>query len=461
MPSGSKIRPIKLIFTGDISGIAKAVGDVNKHLDRVTKPMRQLGGALRRFDELSGLKKIRTRLVGVGDAVATLARRAFFLSSALGGAGLFAMKRFISGLDSLDEAAQAAGTSVEFLQRGRFAAGRSGVPVELFDASLRKLTKTMGQVRMGQGALTKLRSRDAAALAKQLRGTRSTAEAFTAIARSVGQMNDVAKRNTILDAIFGRGGSRLAPMLKDWDQLVRLADELGIVLSADVVARGVQAQVALENLGLRAKGIAFLVGAELLPVVLDITKRISDWTEKNRDLIRTEVPKFARQLADAIGQAVDLTVIWLPKINSLVESVGGLKTVLVGLSVVVMTRVIAAVYALGAAMLTTPLGWWLIALGGIAAALALIILRWDEWSGKVATSSPALAASGIPSGISMVRGLLGGRDLPERQPLQAVDVGGNIRLEILGANTRVRGMESWGGIDITTLSQGLSMAPGF
>lgn len=458
----SKLSPVTLVLRG-VDRITGTVNKVNARLTALQKPVRDLSRAFQKLDQNTGFTKVLGRIQGVGSSLAALARRAFFAGSALTFAAGAGMRRFISSADELDEAAAAAGVSVEKLQEIRFAGSFNGLGAGQVDKLLIRFSRTLGEAKRGTGALTAVLKKSNPELLKQFRTVKSTDEGFDLLIRTLQRIPDQRLRNVLAVAAAGRGAEKITLLADSFDVMADKARALGVVLDRETVDRAVQAQDALQELGFVGKGLGMIVASELLPVVLEVTKRISAWVNENRALIRTEVPKFARQVADGVAAIANFVAVSLPKVTAFIDKIGGLKTVLIAVAAVMAGPVINSLFALSAALLTTPFGWVVLGLGAIATTIALIIANWDTlmakfdavppWMRTLATSLagavPGLggvgsAASLFDSARGGLSGLFGGGG-------GKTEVGGKIQLEISGAPVKSKGMESFGGINLELL----------
>ena len=82
----------------------------------------------------------------------------------------------------------------------------------------------------------------------------------------------------------------------------------------------------------------------LTPVV----DKIARWVASNRDWLSTNITDAVRKLADAVmqidfGQVVKDTKAWLNSAGDLLDKIGGLKTVFIGLAGVMAAPWLAAV----------------------------------------------------------------------------------------------------------------------
>ena len=103
--------------------------------------------------------------------------------------GVFLLvKRQIEYADTIGKTADALGVGIEFLQEFRFAATQAGVSTEAADKALGKLTKGVGELKVGTGSLTTfLRLYDNQLLAT-ISTTKTTEEAYAIVFERLASM---------------------------------------------------------------------------------------------------------------------------------------------------------------------------------------------------------------------------------------------------------------------------------
>ena len=93
---------------------------------------------------------MKSKMDGIGSSIAKIGG-ALALGAVAGGAavlGGMAKSAFALG-SSVTEAASKVGVTVEALQEMRFAATQNGVSIETMDGSLNKMTRTLGELSLG------------------------------------------------------------------------------------------------------------------------------------------------------------------------------------------------------------------------------------------------------------------------------------------------------------------------
>jgi len=470
------VKPLRLVLEG-VDRITAPIRRVSRRIESLTAPIRRVRAGFLAMAKASGLSRIAGATARVGREMAALARRAALVGGALATAAGIGLRRFVAFGDTVAKTADRIGISVEALQELRFAADRSGVSTSVFDQSLGAFSKRLGEARRGTGALATILRKSDPAFLKQIQRAQGVEEAFGLLVEKISSYENASDRSALAAAAFSRAGLPLVNLANagaEGMEALRLeARQLGFVLSEETARRSERLTDAWTNLGAVARGIATVIGAGLLPVVEQITGDVTKWARANQDLIRTRAEVFARDLAEVVKQTATAMKVAVPIVRDLVGKLGGFKVIASAVAALMAGKLLVAVYGLGAALLTTPIGWFLLAMAALGAAAGLLIKKWepikaffaDLWQGV--RDRIAQITGALPDflkrrlGFDTVAGV-------ERQPAgagvlapapQQVLVGGTFRVAVESDRpTRVTELSSEGGIDLEA-DTGLVMAP--
>lgn len=150
-----------------------------------------------------------------------------------------ATKRALDYAGGLGEVSQQLGVTTKDLQVYRYVASQVGVEQDTMDASLAKLTRTMGQAADGSKAQVNA-FRDLGIAIKDSNGKLYTAgEILPRLADAFARIKDPATRARLEAELFGRAGQKLDPLLtqgaRGVEALTKRAEELGLVLGDDLI----------------------------------------------------------------------------------------------------------------------------------------------------------------------------------------------------------------------------------
>lgn len=316
---------------------------------------------------------IRSRLGPALDHARTMARRVkvqfseswdrlksmSIAAGVVAGAASLVVKRFIDAGDELGEFSARVGVGVEALQELRFAAERSGVSVEEFDQSLSTLNKGLGQMKAGTGKLNAFLGKVSPTLQKQMRGARNTGEAFDIMVAALAKVSDPARRAALASAAFGSAGGKMALMAQNGAEgLAKLREEArkyGIISQEEADAAGA-ADDAMINLKHSMVGVGNVIGSKVIPILIPLIQRLTEWIVQNRELIATKVQQFIEGFAETLknvdwkGWLDDIRSV-IQTIRSIIETLGGWNVAII--SVLTYLGLLGPTLKLGFSALTT------------------------------------------------------------------------------------------------------------
>ena len=155
---------------------------------------------------------MQSKMAGIGSSIAKLGG-ALALGAVAGGVavlGGMAKSAFELG-SSLTEAAAKVGVTVEALQEMRFAATQNGISIETMDGSLNKMTKTLGELSLGNKTVAG-NFKELGLSAREFVGL-SPDQSFIKIAEALGKVESETERAALGNKIFGRSYAELKPLI--------------------------------------------------------------------------------------------------------------------------------------------------------------------------------------------------------------------------------------------------------
>lgn len=253
------------------SGMASA----QKSLNRLSYEARKTG------------KEVREGMSGIESSVAGMTRSlkgaagAFIGAFAVGSIATMAQEG-LAYASSLAEVAQQLGVTTDTLQEYRFIASQVGIEQADMDASLAKLTRTIGDADMGAKSQAEafrvlgIATRDANGNLK------TTDQILPELVKAFSEIKDPATRAALQVDIFGKSGQKLDTLLAGGidqvDNLRNAAHSLGVVLSPDLIARADDAADKLGALQMVMKTQIAGVVAENANAILAIADAIATAT---------------------------------------------------------------------------------------------------------------------------------------------------------------------------------------
>lgn len=225
-------------------------------------------------------------IIGVDTKQAELAMvrfKGFMKSSAAGIAGALGLglgarevASFFSNLadegDKIAKTAKKFGISATEFQRVTYAAERSGAEMSTVEQAYKKLPKVINDA--SRGMKTSQDAIKSIGLSWQELEKMSPEQQFNAVAKAISSLENESKKTAIAQELLGRAGADLIPMLADFDNLKREAEDAGI-FSEEEIKAAENFKDAMLDIDKSIKSIAFNSGA--ISLMANSLAQISDY----------------------------------------------------------------------------------------------------------------------------------------------------------------------------------------
>lgn len=218
--------------------------------------------------------------------------------------------------DAVAKAADAIGISTDALQEYRFAADLAGIGTEKFDASLKKFSRTFGELRAGTGTAVTFLNKYDKDLLRALQSTQSMDQALDLVARAMANAATQSDAAALAAAFFGRSGVDMTNIVKGGTEALdaqrQKARDLGLVLEEDLL-RGAekvndQLTILTTTIGANLNRALLEVAPQLGELAARFTEAIPDivkWVDKFGQfigLIDQSKPERLAEIADEIAE---------------------------------------------------------------------------------------------------------------------------------------------------------------
>lgn len=385
-----------------IKAVDHLSGPLRSMMGKVSAQTAGLRAGLSSLGNRSGLPILANRFGQVASAAGALAGRVAQVGAglaAMGGAaaGVLAglAMSFSEDAGAVDDLAQQTGIGREALQEWNYAAQNTGVSVEEMTSGVQAFAKNIGLAALGTGRAKDVLEGLGVELKNADGSARSTQDVFGTVADKLQQIKDPAKQAAVASRLFGGAGVKLLPMLKGGSAgLAEFADrarELGVVISSAGVKSADDFGDTLLDLQLSFKGVRNSIAGAVLPAFTQLMAKLTELVVKYRPQIEAFAQNFAAELPGRLetlcgffGDLYDGIQPVLTAGGWLVDTFGGANVALTAIGLMIAATVVPAmiglttsVYGLGAALLTTPVGWFLIAVAAIAGLAYVIYKNWD------------------------------------------------------------------------------------
>jgi phage-related minor tail protein len=353
----------------------KAISD---RLDKITKPVRDFREALSGLREKSGLDDVIGGFRGVGGALADLLGKVALVGGVVGGA-VAGLMHLVNEFDDLGDKAERFGVSVDFLAQMRFAAEHAGASVEELDGGLKAFSQSLGQARAGTGRMAAFLGKVSPALLRQVKAAKSNEQAFDLMANAMAKIQDPAKRAALAQKVFG--DAALAPLLGKGAKGVKELRDRFLDLAGPQAGAAEEAgkvDESMHDLKAAMQGVKAALVQGLAPALKIVIDRLREFFNENRARIAEWAANLGKKLPGAIAKLIEFFHSVVDAVRPFVDSATKLKIIGLAVAAVIVGPLVSSVYALGVALLTTPVGWIVGGIAAIAAGAILLIRNWDS-----------------------------------------------------------------------------------
>lgn len=354
------------------------INAVNKRLDAITKPTRDLGKALSDLGDKSGFNAVAAGFSGVGSAVMGLVGKVALVGGVITTA-VAGVLSLVDHFDALGDKAEQLGTTPDFLAAIRFAAERAGASTEALDQSLQTLVTNMGAAKAGTGKMLKFLQQISPVLAKQVTSANSLEEALGLLADAAAKLPDAARRNKLAAATLG--DPALAPLLARGAAGVQelLTEFHGLAGAQGEAAEAAgKTDDALKRMHAATDGVKAALVTGLAPALTEIIGKMTAWLVGHR----ADIEKWAKEIGEKLPGAVDRLVSAVSgavdDVTGFIGDIGGWKVAALGLAAVMTGPLVASILSVSATLLATPFGWVLLSIGAITLAIIELVKHWKE-----------------------------------------------------------------------------------
>jgi len=400
--SAGRSYPLSVIIsavdkiTGPIKRMTSSLGGLGSKVQGVGKTLNNLGDRAgipmlaRSFGQVSSAAgALASRVGAIGKRIAATAAIGIAATGALANA-------YADTTGAIGDLANRTGASRERIQELGYAAKLSGSSSEALASALQKMNVNIGAAKGGSTALKDIFDGLQVSFENTNGTAKSTDEIFNQIVNRLSRIKDPALQAKAAVTIFGKSATELLPLLqggtKGLAEMSAEARKLGVVIADKAVREGEEFGDVLDRLKASVTGAGYTIGAALTPALTDLATQLTETIVKYRPEIKKFALEFAGNLPTYIKDArkaladVGDTLSGLAKgVKWCTDNFGLMKTILYGLATVITASVIApvitlttAVWGLGAALLATPIGWFIAAVAGLAAMALIVYKNWDN-----------------------------------------------------------------------------------
>lgn len=340
--------------------VIKAVDNATAPIRKIAKQIEKLGKVSGIKDLMGGFKKLGSSISAVGSESLALAGKLAAMAAGAAFALFSVTRSAIDAGDELNEMAKRTGLAVDAYASLRFAAEQSDISQEEFNAAMDQFNKRLGEAKAGGGALLGFLNKVSPALAKQVKGAKSTEEAMSLMTSAFERVQDPAKRAALSAAAFGKSGLQWGQFLGQGSAAIQELQSEYIALAGSqekFAELSDKADNALRKTEVAFGGIRNAMVVEFLPALLDINKAVLQFVMDNREGLTKWAKETAKAISDWIaGGGIDRLIGSIKDLMSTVKTavafIGGFKGVLVLFGAYLAGPLVASIFSVVSALVT-------------------------------------------------------------------------------------------------------------
>ena len=228
---------------------------------------------------------------------------------------VYATKKLIESVaetgDQFHKMSLRTGVAVEQLSALGYAAQISGTDIKTVEKSLRYASKVMVDYERGIGLAKRTFEELGLTVIDSTGKMKGTVPFLIEVSDKIKGMADETKKAAFVSEIFGaKAGTQLLPLLKlgsqGIEELMEKAKALGDVMSTSEAAIAAEYTDTMRDLTGALGGVKRTIGVELMPALIEVAQRTTDWVVENQKLIDQKVHQSIDKMAVSVRSVVDI-----------------------------------------------------------------------------------------------------------------------------------------------------------
>lgn len=211
--------------------------------------------------------------------------------------------------DDLNALSSQTGISTDDLQKFAYASDMIDVSMDTLTGSMSKLTKNMSNAKKGSGDAYDAFNQLGVAFTNADGSLRDNEDVFNDAIRALGQIQNETERDAAAMKLFGKSAQELNPLIKggidDLEKYSKQAEDLGLILSQDVLNGANAFNDQLDILKANATGAFQAIGSE---IAADLLPELTELQEMSTEAMVALVQGYKEGgldgLVEAMGQAL-------------------------------------------------------------------------------------------------------------------------------------------------------------
>lgn len=225
--------------------------------------------------------------------------------------------------DEIDKMSQKMGMSAEGFQEWSYIMEQNGMDISKMQGGMKTLADTMTNAQNGNKKAIETFQALGISITDANGNMKSTEEVMNEAVFALAEMEEGAERTSLAMDVFGKAGMEMAPMLNQGGEAIEglrdRAHELGLVMSDEAVAGGVEFGDLLNDLQSSLSMLVTNLGAELFPILNDVLQLVIEHLPEIQALFEELAPVFSDLLSTILPPLLDLAEAILPPLIDLIQ----------------------------------------------------------------------------------------------------------------------------------------------
>lgn len=291
------------------------------------------------------------------------------------------------------------GIATDTLQELGYAAEQNGGDMATLATGLKSITNKADAAAAGSKSAAKA-FREVGVSGKDLKdGKLSLDDALGTIADKFANMPDGAKKAALAMDLFGGAGGKLIPLLNKGkggiEDLRKEARDLGVVLDKEAITSFDALDDSTAKLKTTFGALRTQALAAVVPMMQKLVGRVQEWLAVNKDDFVGALTLGFRAMAGALSVVADVAGVAVQVFGFLSEHSEAVEFAVLSLTIALAAYGIVALATSKVSIIAaaSAAAAWVVAAGPfilIGAAVAALILYWDEVVGAVGTAIDAI-----------------------------------------------------------------------
>lgn len=282
----------------------------------------------------------------------------------------------------VSQMSQKLGMSNKTFQEMDYVFSQSGISINTFEGSMKSLSQTIDTTGKGNSEAGKIYKSLGISVTDADGKLKNQGEVFKDTLIALQKMPDGLNKSIYAQKLFGKESQNLLPMLssssKSLQEIADNAKAYGLVMSDDAVGASGEFVQSMDTINRAGEALKVSLGVALLPLM----QGLADVVIKNMPAILSIADTAINGLSQVVGFLAN-------NLDWIIPIIGGVLTAIQSLGFIVslvkafkiFQEAVAAVKVgmelFNLSIFASPLGPLLFAIGGISAALIMLVMNWD------------------------------------------------------------------------------------